>query len=49
PGCHLGLCHKDNLHSIPCPTVETDDPKCFKVLGDESKPWPSCCPIIECN
>ncbi|CAH1372115.1 unnamed protein product [Tenebrio molitor] len=49
PGCKLVLCSNRGLHSIPCPIVHTDDSNCFNVLGNESEPWPNCCPTIDCN
>ncbi|CAH1372120.1 hypothetical protein MTP99_013620 [Tenebrio molitor] len=50
PGCSLATCHtQGNLHSVPCPLMHSDDKNCHEVVGDDSKPYPECCPKISCN
>ncbi|CAH1372117.1 unnamed protein product [Tenebrio molitor] len=48
PGCKLGVCEEDGLHSIPCPSAYTKDPKCVIIPGDENMNYPICCPKVDC-
>ncbi|CAH1372112.1 unnamed protein product [Tenebrio molitor] len=48
-GCNLGTCFEDGLYYLPCAGVILNDPQCRTVPGDESKPYPQCCPTISCS
>ncbi|CAH1372114.1 unnamed protein product [Tenebrio molitor] len=48
-GCNFGICYEAGLYYLPCAGVYLNDPQCSTIPGDESKPYPDCCPTNSCN
>ncbi|XP_013173106.1 PREDICTED: uncharacterized protein LOC106121824 [Papilio xuthus] len=42
-------CGKDFIHYASCGVVVTDDPKCHITETDLHRPYPDCCPKINCE
>ncbi|XP_050550040.1 uncharacterized protein LOC118267931 [Spodoptera frugiperda] len=50
PGaCTRISCGSTMINYATCGIVATDDPKCHVTEKDLSKPYPDCCPTVECD
>ncbi|KAI5643216.1 single domain von willebrand factor type C domain-containing protein [Phthorimaea operculella] len=47
--CKKISCLKETLTYETCDPIGTDDPLCFITDIDYSRPYPQCCPTIECD
>ncbi|KAI5642864.1 single domain von willebrand factor type C domain-containing protein [Phthorimaea operculella] len=47
--CQTIECSSRMLYYASCGAIGTTDPKCVKTDYDLSRPYPDCCPRIECE